>query len=246
MEMEERIRYAIEQTRILKPPRQLLTTFGSSVVYYYLLTEPLYLKLTGRKKQETVIREGKLNWGRPRLITPGYMIKMKGFSEEAKKTLQMLAENNPALAAVLYEMEYKKGFEKMTIVSSPLSLVAEKISEEIERKNQPLTAVIKGVGELWDVSLTWFIHRMIENSLYLSQLPDWDRKRMIKPGRFGQPVVTRDEFGVPLVARNEIELMFEQVKKERLEPSQLKEELDKWGLFEEYEDRFFNLFKKSK
>jgi len=244
MEMDERIRYAIEQTRILKPPRQLLATFGSSVVYYYLLTEPLYLKVTGKKKPETVIREGRLSWERPKLITPYYMFKMEGFSEEARETLQMLAEKDPDLAGILYEMEYKKDLEKMTIVSNPLFSVAEKISEEIERKNQPLTAIIKGLGELWDVSLSWFIHRMVQNSFYLSQLPDFSRRGLITPGRFGEPAVARDEFGIPLVARNEIEQMFKQVKKGELEPSRLKRELDKWGLFKEYEDRFFNLFRK--
>jgi len=244
MEMEERIRYAIEQTRILKPPRQLLATFGSSVVYYYLLTEPLYLKVMGKKKPETVIREGKLSWGRPRLITPYYMFKMEGFSEEARETLQMLAEKDPNLAAVLYEMEYKKGLEKMSIVSNPLFSVAEKISEKIERKNEPLTAVIKGLGELWDVSLTWFIHKMIENSFYFSQLPDFGKRGLITPGRFGQPAVARDEFGIPLAARNEIEQMFALVKRGALEPSELKQELDRWRVFEEYQDRFFNLFRK--
>lgn len=242
--MDERIRYAIEQTEILKPPEQLLATFGSSIVYYYVLTEPLYLKLVKKKKAETVIREGKLTWGKPRLLTPYYMFKVEGFSGEARAALEMLAGENPNLAAVLYNMEYKKELEKMSIVSNSLVSVAGKLSDEINRKNEPLSAIIKGIGELWDVSLVWFIHKMIENSFYFSQLPDLTKRGLIKPGRFGQPVITKDRFGIPLTARNEIEQMFTLVKKRVLEPSKLKQELDRWGVFEEYQDRFFNLFRK--
>jgi hypothetical protein len=47
-----------------------------------------------------------------------------------------------------------------------------------------------------------------------------------------------------VAAREEIERLFKLVKKGELEPVKLKEELDNWGLFEQYQDRFFNLFKK--
>jgi len=42
----------------------------------------------------------------------------------------------------------------------------------------------------------------------------------------------------------EIERLFKLVKTGELKPIKLKEELDSWGLFEYYQDRFFNLFKK--
>ena len=41
-----------------------------------------------------------------------------------------------------------------------------------------------------------------------------------------------------------IDELFRQVSRGEREPRELKEELDRWGLFEEYEDRFFNVFKK--
>ena len=37
-----------------------------------------------------------------------------------------------------------------------------------------------------------------------------------------------------------------QKRRHELEPNELKKELDRWGLFEEYEDRFFTLFKKGR
>ncbi len=38
--------------------------------------------------------------------------------------------------------------------------------------------------------------------------------------------------------------MFEMVKHGDMEPKDLKIELDRWGLFELYQDRFFDLFRR--
>jgi hypothetical protein len=39
MEIDERIQYAIKRTEVLRPPEQSLATFGSTNVYYYIVTE---------------------------------------------------------------------------------------------------------------------------------------------------------------------------------------------------------------
>jgi hypothetical protein len=43
-----------------------------------------------------------------------------------------------------------------------------------------------------------------------------------------------------------IEDMFRKVSVGELEPRELKDELDRWQLFGEYEDRFLSLFKKGR
>ena len=48
--------------------------------------------------------------------------------------------------------------------------------------------------------------------------------------------------GIPAAAANQIEVMFVSVKKGG-SPEALKAELDKWGVYSYYEDRFLNLFK---
>jgi proteasome assembly chaperone (PAC2) family protein len=47
---------------------------------------------------------------------------------------------------------------------------------------------------------------------------------------------------LPHGIREKIEYMFEAVRKDISKAGELKEELDKWGLFHEYEDRFLDLF----
>ncbi len=41
----ERIKRAVNHTHIIRPPQQLLATFGQTNIHYYLLTEPVYADL---------------------------------------------------------------------------------------------------------------------------------------------------------------------------------------------------------
>jgi hypothetical protein len=50
--------------------------------------------------------------------------------------------------------------------------------------------------------------------------------------------------GIPLAARKEIEILFKLFEKGEVKPSKLKEELDRWGVFEQYQDRFLRHFRK--
>jgi len=43
---DERIKYAIKHTEILRLPKQTLSTFGMTNIYYYLVTEPVYSEFT--------------------------------------------------------------------------------------------------------------------------------------------------------------------------------------------------------
>jgi hypothetical protein len=132
----------------------------------------------------------------------------------------------------------------MNFVSGPLSNVAENINNEIDKKGDSLCAVIKGVAGLWDVSLSKFILDMMARSVYSAQMPDFKSRGFVSINQTGQTVIAKDRHGVPVAAREEIERLFKLVKRGELEPVKLKGELDNWGLFEYYQDRFFNLFKK--
>ncbi len=109
----------------------------------------------------------------------------------------------------------------------------DKLNTEIDKHADPLTSIIKGEDELWDVSLMKFIYEMTKSSMQdnLSQME-------------AKGLLDIDAGGIPADARVRIEELFRQVSKGELEPRELKDELDRWGLFEEYQDRFFTLFKK--
>jgi hypothetical protein len=245
MDIEEKIKQVIENTEIIKSPEKLLASFDSTTIHYYLLTVPMYLEFEGRNSEsETIIREGRITWQKPKVITPSYMLRMEGFSGEARKAFEMLAEEDIDLAMVLYSLRLSKDFEKMSIVSNSLCSVAKNISDDIDKRKDPYSAIIKGVDEFWDVSLSKFIQEIVNKSAYYSQLPDLLRSNMIRVSSTGLPVITRDWMGHPLVARNEIEILFKLFEKGEIGPADLKQELDRWGLFEQYQDKFFKYFKK--
>jgi len=245
MEIDQRIRYALKQTKILQWPQQLLSTFGPSTINYYVLTEPVYAEFEGRT-QETVIREGEVTWNQPKILTLSYLLKGEGFSEEAKRAFEILTREDPELAGALYSLELRREFEKMKIVSGNWREVYKRLKDEIEGKSDPLITIIKGVNVLWDVSLMKFIIEMTMRSARRSQLPDWEKRGFIQLNETGHTVIVKDSSGIPIIARKEIERMFNLVKKGGLGLFELKEELDRWGVFEEYEERFFGLFKEGR
>jgi hypothetical protein len=63
-------------------------------------------------------------------------------------------------------------------------------------------------------------------------------------GDFGRRGLLRMDNGVPRAARSQIEEMFAAVAAGELEPVQLQRELDRWGLWDEYQDRFLGMFRR--
>ncbi len=243
MQEEERIQQVLEKTEILKSPEKLISTNKATTLHYYVLAEPYYLEVFKNEGPETKIREGTITWEKPKLLTPGYILKMEGFSENAKNVLKKLARKHPDLAGLLYKMKYTKDFEETVTVSSDIEKTFNRINEEIDEEEM-LTVIIKGVDEYWDVSLMKFIQELMIKSAFSSQLNDFTNQGFVRIDESGSPSVTRNFQGLPLAARDEIELMFRKVKKGDLDPAVLKQELDRWGVYENYEDRFLDLFRK--
>lgn len=230
---DERIRYAVEHTEILRPPKQSLSTFGTTNIYYYLVTEPAYSELV-ENVTETAVREGRVITERPRIVTPYYLSRLEGFSPEARRYFEALVKTHGASAPGLF-YTYRNEPKELTIVSGNLPAVVDKLNAELDKGGDPLTSIIKGQDELWDVSLMKFIYEITKSSL---------KNNLMQMGSKG--LLDIDASGIPTDARVRIEELFTQVSRGELEPSELKAELDHWGLFEEYEDRFFNIFKKGR
>jgi hypothetical protein len=230
---DERIQEAVKHTEILRLPKRSLATFGTTNIHYYLLTEPAYSELVN-SGSETVIREGKVIAERPRIVTPNYLSKIEGFSSEAKRYLDILVQTHGADAPGLF-YTYKNEPEELSIVSDSLRSVVDKLNLDIDKSGNPLTSIIKGQDELWDVSLLKFIYELTRSSL-----PD----NLLQLGSKG--LLDIDSRGIPAEARARIEELFRLAVRGEIEASELKDELDRWGLFEEYEDRFFTIFRKER
>ena len=222
MEMDERIKYALEHTELIRHPRQTLATFGNSAIDYYVITE--------LASNFSVVRDGKVIAARPRIVTPSYLVNVEGFSEDARRYIKMVARENPNDPGIIYR--YKNEPREMNIVSEPIKGVIDRLNVLLDEQSNPLSIIIRGVEELWDVSLLMFISDLTRRSIHDNAL-EFQRKGLLDV----------DNSGLPKGARNYIEYLFEQVREDLFRAPQLVSELNRWGVFNEYEDRFLALFR---
>jgi hypothetical protein len=228
MESDERIRLAVINTKIIRAPKQSLETFGTTNVYYYLVAEATYNDIINGS--DTVIREGRVIAERPRIVTPYYLSHLQGFSPEAKKYFETIMTMSGQSPGLFYS--YRNEPKELNTVSDSLPAVIAKLNDDIDKKGDPLTSIIKGEDTLWDVSILKFIYEITQRSV-------GDNVRQLNQ----KGLLNMDASGLPSDARIRIEGLFELVEKGEMEPSDLKTELDRWGVFEEYQDRFFSIFK---
>ncbi|MFC1982169.1 hypothetical protein ACFLV5_00005, partial [Chloroflexota bacterium] len=108
---DERIEYAARNTEILRPPKQSLSTFGTTNLYYYLVTEPSYPELVkGTDAAETVVREGRVITERPKIVTPYYLSQLEGFSGEARRYFNTLIRvHGPDTPGLFYTYRNEPG-----------------------------------------------------------------------------------------------------------------------------------------
>ena len=213
-------------TRVVRLPRQYLATFGITRLRYYVVTKPLYQELVP-SKDEAVVREGTVVAERPAMVTPTYMLNLEGFGDDARRYMEDLVRRlGPNSPGLLYQ--YRNEPQGMEIVGDEVSAVAQRIAGDLDSRSVDLASVIQGVDELWDVSLLKFIYEYTAASLS-SNLGEMKTMGLLEPD---------PGTDLPRGAVKRIEEMFQQVA-QGLDPAVLKTELDRWGLFEQYQDRFF-------
>jgi hypothetical protein len=223
MEIDEKIQYTIAHTEVLRPPKQSLATFGITNIYYYLVTELM--------ESTNIVREGRVIAAKPKIVTPAYLINLEGFSSQARRFIEMMAEKYPHEAGIFYS--YKNEPKEMNIVSDPLEKIVDRIGQQIDSQADPLAAIIKGVEEMWDVSLLKFTYELTSKSVH-TNVAEMERSGLLR----------MDNEGIPADARKYIEELFEKTRQDPSYATMLIAELKRWGLFHQYQDRFLSLFRK--
>ncbi len=230
--LDPQIERAIAMTRIVKPPGRALSTFGSTVINYHVVSQPVYEGLFEEEHQDTVIRHGLVKADRPQIVTPGYLSKTEGFGKEASEYLDYLTNRYGADSqGLLYK--YKNEPQSTDTVAGEPAQVASKIRDELEKEEKQLHTVLLGVDELWDVSVMKFIYEFTNQSAQ-TNFSELEERKLFD-----------DEGGVPRDARLRIEDLLQRAHRGEVDPSVVHEELTRWGLFEEYQERFFRLFRRS-
>lgn len=228
----DEIREIVENTRVVRPPKQMLATFGTTIIEYFVVTRPSYEGLPGAGQQEeSVIRTGKVTSARPQLVTPFYLMNLfQGFEHGQEFASYLRATYGPNAPGLMYSYKQEPG--DTSVVSDGPDVVAGRIADDLERDGRNLSVVIRGVDQFWDVSLAHFIH-----GLTIGSAP-------ANAAEIAQRGLLQPSGSVPRGAREKIDEMFAAVRSGDMDGNELKQEIDRWGLWEEYEDRFLELFRK--
>lgn len=225
---DDQIAYALRHTEVVRGPQQRLSTFGTTNVHYYLLTEPM------DSVNETRIREGRVIAEKPRIITPGYFLNtLEGFGENAHaQALELL--NRFGFDPDILEYKYRNEAGNSWILSENIGDVAIKIGAKIDEEKDAMATILKAPDDAWQISLLKFIFDLTRASLHRN-VQELSHLGMFE--RIG---------GIPRFVREEIEGFFRAVEEGQMSIHELGSRLQRYGVFEYYQDRFFALFKRER
>ena len=151
--------YAAKSARFLVEPSHRLETFGNTLVNYHLVSE------LPDHPGKIRVREGRLEAHQPLVITPHLAdVEMEGFGDEAKAYLDFLKENEQHLRILQYGYHLKSDNFSEQIVTDRLSVVTERVKEEVIASNDKFAAVVQCVDEPWDVALVELWLREVNRS----------------------------------------------------------------------------------
>jgi hypothetical protein len=219
--------YAVNNTDVKLMPARHLETFGTTILNYHLITQLM------DSVDQIRIREGRLEAGRPQIITPDAYSQtaLEGFGDEARQYVEWLKEHEQDIRILQYGYKLKQESFTEHIVTDTLEPVVERVKEAVEARGDPMSAVLVGVDDPWDVCLVRLFWEVIQKSALVNI------REMQKQNLFD------NEQGVPRGVRNDIEAAFKAANQDPSRIQALGAKLHALGLFNEYEDRFFSLVK---
>jgi len=217
--------FAVNNTEVVVMPTSHLETFGTTNLYYHMVSELM------DTVNQIRIREGTIKSQRPQVIAPTIYANeiLEGFGEEAHRYTEWLQTHAKDLRILQYGYKVQKTELNEHIVTGTVNEVLERVKKQVEQKKDSLAAVIRGVDEPWDVCLLKFMFDVIRHSVPFNV------------NEMGQRGLFDDVNGVPRAIRDDIEKGFLQASRAPSKINQLMAKLRRYSLFDEYEDRFFAL-----
>ena len=157
---EDDFQYAAENTRVILAPEHQIATFGSTSFRFYLISELM------DQVNEVRVRDGRIHAERPQIMTPEHYTRLllEGFGEKAQKYVEQLRERMQRIAVVRYGFQFRKTDVTENTFRESLDSVVERTKARVQNSGEPLSAVIQGVDDAWEVCLLKFTIDLIERS----------------------------------------------------------------------------------
>jgi hypothetical protein len=157
---DDDFQYAIENTRVILAPDQQIATFGSTSFRFYLISELM------DQVNEIRVRDGRIHAARPQILTPEHYCRLllEGFGEKAARYADRLRERTRDIAVLRYGFQFRKTDVVESRVRGTMESVIDRTRRQVEHSEEPLSAVIQGVDDAWEVCLLKFTIDLIERS----------------------------------------------------------------------------------
>jgi len=157
---EDDFQYAIENTQVILAPERKIATFGTTSFRFYLISELM------DRANEVRVRDGQIHADRPQILTPEHLSRLllEGFGDKAQRYIEHLHEHAQAFAVLRYGFQFRKTDVTERMFRDPLDAVIQRTKSYVEHREDPLSAVIQGVDDAWEVCLLKFTIDMIERS----------------------------------------------------------------------------------
>jgi len=217
--------YAVNNTEIPLMPMRRLETFGATMIYYHMLSEPM------DAVRQTRIREGRIQAYQPQILTPASFANaiLEGFGPEAEAYANWLREHTQDLHILRYGFHIRKEEIREHLVHEPIEVIKPQVVEQAQKSPHPMTAVVAGVDHPWEVSLIKLMADVIRYSAP-GNVRDLARRKLLD-----------DDGGLPRAVREELDRDFLAASRNPRLIKALGRKLQQFGVFEEYQDRFFSL-----
>ena len=152
--------YAVENTHVLVAPEQQIATFGTTSFNFYLISELM------DRVDQVRIRNGKIHAERPQILTPEHYCRLllEGFGEKAERYADQLREHARNIAVLRYGFQFRKTDVSEQTLRDSIDTVINRTKRRVQSENEPLSAVIRGVDDAWEVCLLKFTIDMVEHS----------------------------------------------------------------------------------
>ena len=219
--------YAARMTQMVYMPPKLLETFGETNVLYNVVSpvEAVEARLK--------IRRGVVKAARPRVITPHFFQQqmLENFGENARSYLEQVMSRKDTLRIIQYGLCFEKQEYSEEEVGGEAEEVANQIAAAAQDELSAVQGVLIGPDAYWEVSLMAFINALVQRSV------PHNAQEMA-----GQGLLSLGG-GIPMAVRNEIDADFAMADT-LSKANDLGRKLRDYGIFEAYEDRFFELYKR--
>lgn len=174
MYSEDDIHYALETTEVLHEPDRRIDTFGTTSFEFHLLSE-LMDDVT-----QVRIRSGRITAEKPLILRPEISgeLEFEGFGDQARAFGEWLRDRVENTAALQYGFNFRKSEVTESLVHDSMENVRDRVVDDARRTGNPLTAVILGVDDTWEICLLKFTIEMIQKSHRIN-LFDFKRRGLL-------------------------------------------------------------------